>query len=59
MHSLLVFGLCFELHVVMMRSMSNVFLVHQLLHWQTTEQCLLVDADVRKVEGISHANKIG
>jgi len=32
------FCLCFELHVVMMRSMNSVFWEQQLLHCQTLEQ---------------------
>ena len=36
----------------MMRPMSSVFLEHQLLHCQTIEQCMMLNADVRKGEGV-------
>src|SRR6218665_1033580 len=43
----------------MMRSMSSVFLEHQLLHCQTIEQCLMLNAYVRKGRGKPHAEKSG
>jgi len=38
---------------MMMRSMNSVFSEHQLLHCQIIEHCLMLDADVRKGEGVS------
>ena len=42
---------------MMMRSTSSVFLEHRLLHCQTIEQCLMLNAYVRKGRGKPHAEK--
>jgi len=57
--SLSVDFVCFELHVVMMRSMRSVFWEHQLLYCQTIEQCLMLHEDVCKQEWVRHLRTKG